>query len=146
MGIPLSKLMEDIGSAVQKANTAIEQYAAAAYLAQGYAESKERTDHTNETMYEPITYMLNIPTAGGKKKIQVPATALMHHSSLQLEQVDVKLRFALEQSEGEEVLVRVKDAGTAGEADMVSELSMQFKTAPPAEGTARIENRHIQTL
>lgn len=146
MGIMLSKLMEAIGDAVQNANAAIEQHAATVYLAQGYAESKESTEQSVGKSYDPITYMLNIPVAGGKKKMQVPATVLMHHSSLQLEQVDIKLRFILEQSEGEEVLVKVKDAGTTGEADMVSKLAMQFKTAPPTEGTARIENRHIQTL
>lgn len=93
----VSKLMEDIGKAVQNANSAIEQYAAEAYLTQGYAGNETDGQNTGEKSYEPITYKLNIATAGGKKNLEVPATVLMHHSSLQLEQVDVKLCFIKEE-------------------------------------------------
>lgn len=146
MGIPLSKLLEGIGNAVQNANLAIEQYAAAEYLKQGYAEMKDEQKTDGDRLYEPITYMLNISTASGKRKIQVPATVLMHHSSLQLEQVDVKLRFVMEGGDESEIEVKIKEAENREETGLVSELSMQFKTAPLSEGMARIENRHIQML
>lgn len=146
MGIALSKLMEDIGNSVQNANAAIERYAAEVYLAQGYAKMKADEQNMTGKTYEPITYKLNLTTAGGKKKIEVPVTALMQHSSLQLEQVNVKLRFSIEEGDGEEVRVRVNAPGEEKDSELISELSMQFRTAPPAEGVARIENRHIQTL
>ncbi len=145
MGVPLSKLITDVGLAVQNANAAIERYAAEAYLVQGYVpQDIDGTDEKPE--YHPVTYRLNIPTAGGKKAVDVPATALMNHTTLSLEQVDVRLKFVLEESTGEEVMVRVKSTGNAKEMYSVSELAMQFKTSPPSEGTARVENRHIQSL
>lgn len=145
MGAPLSKLITDVGLAVQNANAAIERYAAEAYLVQGYVpQDIDGTDEKPE--YHPVTYRLNISTAGGKKAVDVPATALMNHTTLSLEQVDVRLKFVLEESTGEEVMVRVKSTGNAKEMYSVSELAMQFKTSPPSEGTARVENRHIQSL
>ena len=96
MGMSLFRLMEQIGIAVQNANAAIEQYASEIYLKQGYVE-REKDDQEdgdeNAKAYEPITFLLDMPTENSKRKMRVPVTALMHHSSLQLEQVDVKLRF-----------------------------------------------------
>ena len=145
MGIALSKLVKDVGIAVQNANAAIEEHAVNVYLNQGYRMSGKDEDG-GTPLYTPITYTLGIPADGGNKKLEVPATALMHHSTLQLEQVNVKLRFLLEGSDGEEVQVKVKSEGDESDKDSVSELSMQFRTAPPAEGTARVENHHLRAL
>lgn len=149
MGMSLSGLMEQIGIAVQNANAAIEQYASEIYLKQGYVEREKEDQEDGDEhakAYEPITFLLDMPTENSKRKMRVPVTALMHHSSLQLEQVDVKLRFALEEREGEEVNVKVIGTEQDNDSNAVSELSMQFRTALPPEGTARIENRHIQTM
>lgn len=146
MGIALSKLMKDIGTAVQNANAAIEERAVDVYLNQGYRRGKEMGEDGGTSFYTPVTYTLGLPAGGGNKKLEVPATALMHHSTLQLEQVNVKLRFLIEESDGEEVEVKVKSEGDDSDMYSVSELSMQFRTAPPAEGTARVENHHLRAL
>lgn len=145
MGVPLSKLITDVGMAVQNANVEIEKYAAEAYLIQGYIP-KELNGTDEKPEYHPVTYKMSIPTTEGRKAVEVPATILMNHSTLSLEQVDVKLKFILEESTGEEVMVKVKSAGGAKDMYSVSELDMQFKTSPPSEGTARVENQHIQSL
>ncbi len=143
MGIALSSLIERIGVSVQHANAMIEQTAVAAYLGQGYEVKKE--DGKGEE-YIPVSYALRIPTAEGEKQVNVPVTALMHHNSLKLEQVDIKLKFLIEEGDGEDLVVSVKPLEDVKDSFSMSELSLQFKSAPPAEGTARVNNRHVQTL
>lgn len=143
MGISLSSLIEQIGISVQKANALIEQTSIAAYLEQGY-EKSSKTGNDAET-FVPVSYTINIPSSSEKKQIHVPVTALMHHTSLKLEQVDVNLKFMIEESKKEDIIVSLKPADISSET-VASELSLQFKNTPPAEGMARIDQRHIQTL
>lgn len=145
MGVPLKKLITDVGMAVQNANAEIEKYAADAYLTQGYTPASTN-GQIKDQEYHPITYQLHIPTVEGKKKVEVPATVLMNHNTLALEQVDVKLKFVLEESTEDEIMVKVKSIAGAKDIYTISELAMQFKTTPPSEGTARLENRHVQSL
>lgn len=144
MGVALSTLIENIGVSVQNANASIEQVAVAAYLGQGYDRVKQEQGDLEE--YVPVGYAIRIPTASGEKQINVPVTALMHHTSLKLEQVDVKLKFVVEESSDEEIMVSVKSSNDPKDSFSMSELSLQFKSAPPAEGMARVNNRHVQTL
>ena len=144
MAVELSKLMEAIGIAVQNANLAIEGKTAETYLKQGYKIEKKEDE--NKEVYVPITCDLNIASGNDTKTLKVPITVLIHHTSLQLEQVDVKLNFILEESNEEKLMVRIGSLENNESSYCTSQLSMQFKTAPPAEGTARLENKYIQTL
>lgn len=141
MGMELSDLIERIGIAVQNANSAIEQVAVAAYLGQSY----DRVNDAGQDKYTPVSFQVSVPTAAGEKKVNVPVTALMHHTSLRLEQVDVNLKFQIEEDSGDRVMVSVKSPKHP-EASTLNELSLQFKSAPPAEGMARIDHHHVQAL
>jgi hypothetical protein len=89
MGIPLSKLIEDIGIAVQKANRAIEENAAAIYLRQAY-RPKDGDNTGGTEAYIPVSYTLYTPGGDGfQKPVNVPLTVLMHNTTLQLESVNV---------------------------------------------------------
>lgn len=144
MGVSLSALIGNIGVSVQKANAIIEQTAVAVYLEQGYDYNQNGENAQDE--YVPIQYALHMQTASGKKKLQVPVTALMHHSSLKLEQVDVRLKFVVEENLEDDLIVSVKSSSDRMENLSMSELSMQFKNQVQAEGVARINNYHVQTL
>lgn len=143
MGIALSSLIEQIGISVQKANALIEQTSVAAYLEQGYEKSSNMED--DAVTFVPVSYTINIPSPEGKKQLHVPVTALMHHTSLKLEQVDVNLKFLIEEKQKEDIIVSLEPTNTFSAA-VTSELSLQFKNTPPTEGMARIDQRHIQTL
>jgi hypothetical protein len=146
MSIPLSALIKIIGIAVQKANQAIEESAANIYLEQGYEINRESVNDSEAAICTPISYTLHLPSsAGTPRKISVPVTALLHNTSLQLESVEVKLKFMIEEAE-DEIAVTVKPEGDAGSAFSYSELSLQFKNTPSAEGMARITQRHLQSL
>lgn len=144
MGIELSILIEKIGISVQNANAAIEQVAVAAYVGQGYDRVTSGDGKSEE--YVPVNCVVRIPTASGEKQMNVPVTALMHHTSLKLEQVDVKLKFILEEGGEDGVMVAVKSPEDMRDGFSMSELSLQFKSTPPAEGMARINNRYVQVL
>lgn len=143
MGVALSDLIEQIGLSVQKANALMEQMAVAAYLGQGY--ENERNGDDGEEEFVPVRFAIRVPDAAGEKTIQAPVTALMHHTSLKLEQVDVKLRFLIEESKEDAVMVSLKSPEDAAYS-VLSELSLQFKSAPPAEGMARVDYHHVQAL
>ena len=146
MGVLLSKLIEDIGVAVQKANRAIEENAAAIYLRQAYKPKGGDTVDEMEHAYVPVSYTLYIPGEGSfQKPINVPLTVLMHNTTLQLESVNVHLRFCIDEDNGE-VVVSVKPHERADNSPQTSELSLQFKVSPPPEGEARVVNRYTAAL
>jgi hypothetical protein len=135
MSIPLSKLIKNIGTSVQTANQAIEYSAAKIYLGQGYTPTADKHE------LNPITYTLNMPSSDGEsKQLNVPMTVLVHNTSLQLDSVEVKLKFAIEES-GDEIAVTVKPENDPKSAFSLSELTLQFKTSPPTEGASRLRVR-----
>lgn len=137
MGIPFSKLIEDIGIAVQRANDAVERSALESYLQQGYVQTNEA-----DGMFKPLELVLNLPSNSQEAQIKVPVAALVHNTSMKLEQVDVKLKFR--PSGGEELMVDTDNLNEDDES--LSELTLQFKNHSAAEGIARVNNRHVQRL
>lgn len=143
MGIALSDLIEQIGLSVQNANAAIEQMAAAVYLGQSFTRVNNNQPDLEE--FTPISYTINLPSPEGQKKINVPVTALMNHTSLKLEQVDVKLKFSIEECEKDSITVSAVSSDEPDNSNQ-NELSLQFKNTPSAEGMARVDHHYIQTL
>lgn len=143
MGIALSDLIETMGRAVQNANTVVEQAAAAAYLGQGY-EMRDSAEGSKE--YIPICYTIHIPSVPEEKQVQVPVTALLHHTSLRLEQVDIKLKFRVEDCREDDMIVSVVSSDNGVGSEVLSEMALQFKNEPPAEGMARVNQYQTQTL
>lgn len=152
MVIPLSKLMEDISRSVQNSNFLLEQMAAEMYLQSGYQKTKAQgengasSDENAEEVLVPVTYSMRIPAAGKEKELKVPATALMHHSTMQLEQVDVSLRFSVSgHTEEQGILVDVKSK-LLENSDKVSEMKLRYQRDSASEGVARVETHHYQNL
>ena len=143
MGIALSDLIETMGRAVQNANTAVEQAAAAAYLGQGY-EMRDTGDGSKA--YVPVCYTIQIPSAPDEKQIQVPVTALLHHTSLRLEQVDIKLKFRVEDCREGDMMVSVSASDNGAGSETLSDMALQFRNEPPAEGMARVNQHQTQIL
>lgn len=137
MGIPFSKLIEDIGIAVQRANDAVERSALESYLQQGYVQTNEA-----DGMFKPLELVLNLPSNNQEAQIKVPVAALVHNTSMKLEQVDVKLKFR--PGSGEELMVDTDNLNEDDES--LSELTLQFKNHSAAEGIARVNNHHVQRL
>lgn len=146
MAMQLSTLIENVGRAVLNANVAIEQTAVAAYLGQGYDRVEMKRENGNEYEYIPVGYKIQVPTTSGNKMLHVPVTALMEHSSLQLAEVDVKLKFEVEEDDGDDVMVSVRSPKDSKDNFLLSELSLQFKTSVSSEGIARLNNRYVQSL
>jgi hypothetical protein len=152
MSITLSKLVNNIGLAVQKANSAIEGSAAELYLKQGYQINADNGvdggPSAGASLCEltPLTYTIRMPSAGADKDLIVPATVLVHNTSLRLDSVEVKVKFFLDEDNGDDVLISLKPGNDGENGERISELSLSFKSSPPPEGSARITNMHIQKL
>lgn len=138
MGMAFSKLIESIGIAVQRANDEVEKSALESYLQQGYVQSNDA-----EGEFEPLELVMNLSADSQETKVKVPVSALVHNTSMKLEQVDVKLKFRLTDG-GEELMVDTENLDKNDEN--LSELTLQFKNHSAAEGIARVNNRHIQKL
>lgn len=152
MVIPLSKLMEDISRSVQNSNFLLEQMSAEMYLRTGYqkqgapAENGGSSDKNEKDVLIPVTYSLRVATAGKEKELSVPATALMHHSTMQLEQVDVSLRFSVSgHTEDQGILVDVKSK-LLENSEKISEMKLRYQRDSASEGIARVETHHYQNL
>ena len=137
MAVPFKQLLEDISVAITNANQIMETHALDNYMVQGY--QKEQGAEQTET-YSPQNINISIPQNGEKK---IPVTALMHNSTMRLEQVDVKLKFHLEEKDGE-LMASCVNSEAADES--LNEMTLQFKNSPTPEGVARINNHYIQSI
>lgn len=70
----------------------------------------------------------------------------VQNANAAIEQVDVKLKFLLEEGGEDGVMMAVKSPEDMRDGFSMSELSLQFKSTPSAEGMARINNRYVQVL
>lgn len=153
MSIPLSKLLEDISRSVQNSNFLLEQMSADMYLQSGYQKAGNTDGKSGVSSSEndgdvlvPVTYSLRITTAGKAKELKVPATALMHHSTMQLEQVDVSLRFSVSgHTEEDGILVDVKPKPLEN-SERISEMKLSYHRDSASEGISRVETHHYQNI
>ncbi len=142
MSISLNKLLSGVSIAVQQANTAIDLYASNTYMESGY----DIVGVDSENKLQPKTYKIVLPN--GKEEINVPKPILMNHKSIQLEEVDFKIKIALAENEinpdDGDLLVDVKSEND--NSDFISEINLHFKSIPTPEGTARIQSKYLQDL
>ena len=144
--------MEDISRSVQNSNFLLEQMSSEMYLQNGYKKETilekngVSSDEKEKDVLGPVTYSLRLSTGGKEKELQVPATALMHHSTMQLEQVDVSLRFSVSgHTEDQGILVDVKSK-LLENSDKISEMKLRYQRDSAAEGISRVETHHYQNL
>lgn len=142
MSISLSKLLTDVSIAVQKSNTAIDMYTSNAYINNGY----EVVDSDSDSKITPKIYKIVLPNS--KEELNVPKSVLMNHKSIQLDEIDLKIKVALSENESnpasDDMLVEMKSEND--NSDFVSEINLRFKIAPTPEGTARIQSKYLQDL
>lgn len=142
MSISLSKLLSDVSISVQKANTLIDMYMSDTYIENGYDTlASDSKDKIKPKAYKIV--MLN-----GQDEISVPKSILMNHKSIQLDEIDFKIKVALSEDEIDpnngDLLVDIKSDND--NSNLVSEINLHFKSAPTPEGTARIQSKYLQDL
>lgn len=142
MSISLNKLLSGVSIAVQQANTFIDVYSSDTYMENGY--DTVGADSENKVM--PKTYKIILPNS--REEISVPKSVLMNHKSIQLDEIDFKIKIALSENEIDpnngELFVDVKSEND--KSDFVSEINLHFKSAPTPEGTARIQSKYLKDL
>lgn len=142
MSISLNKLLSDISIAVQQANTVIDVYSSNTYMENGY----DTVGSDSENKVKPKTYKIVLPN--GKEEISVPKSILMNHKSIQLDEIDFKIKIALSENEvnsnNGDLLVDVKSENE--NSNFISEINLHFKSTPAPEGTARIQSKYLQDL
>lgn len=157
MAMKISHVVDNIAKAVQNANFILDQMAAEMYLKQGYQKGTVAED---EEVLIPIVHKIQLSDSGSNemqmgvagdenviRHIEVPVTALIHHSTMQLENVDVTLRFKADREADDTLMIDLKpDKNNEDLSDIISEMKLHFQRAEPAEGMARIDMKHYQKL
>lgn len=142
MSISLNKLLSGVSIAVQQANTFIDVYSSDTYMENGY----DTVGADSENKVIPKTYKIILPNS--REEISVPKSVLMNHKSIQLDEIDFKIKIALSENEIDpnngELFVDVKSEND--KSDFVSEINLHFKSAPTPEGTARIQSKYLKDL
>lgn len=142
MSISLNQLLSGVSIAVQQANTLIDTYASSTYMENGY----DVVESDPENKITPKTYKIVLPN--GKEEINVPKSVLMNHKSIQLDEIDFKIKVALTENEinpsNGDLLVDVKSEND--NSNFISEINLHFKSTPTPEGTARIQSKYLQDL
>lgn len=139
MTILLKELLEEISSAISSANYIMEETALEQYIAQGY--KKNDANNGSGDCYTPLT--LNIALQDGSETRRIPISALVHNTTMRLEQVDMKLKFNMyEQESG--IMVSCMPAGA--QDNTLNEMTLQFRNTASPEGIAKITDNHMKKI
>ncbi len=136
MAVLLKELMGEIGSAVSNANFDVEGAALWQYMTRGYAENESN----GKEPYIPMIY--NVVLNDGRE-ISVPVSALVHNTTMRLDQVDVTLRCKLFDKEGE-VLVECAPTNIKNEA--LDEMTFRFRNSVPPEGISKLTDEYLKKM
>ena len=143
MRVPLSELVSGLGQAVQQAQDQLERQSAQRFCAcfspAGSADGG--------AVLSPRSRRFLLPDgAGGVRELEAPEAALLSHTALSLDTVQICLNIcpALDE-EGGGLLVEVGPAGAAAEAG-TGRLELTFRGAPPSEGIARVNQTAMRVL
>lgn len=162
MSVLLSNVLKEMSKAVQNANFILDQMSADTYISQGY-QKKENIVQENGIEFSadakngvliPLTYTINLPVlpqdndqeqAVESKQLNIPVTSLFHHGTMQLEEVDVTIRFESEDIVEEGLMVNLKSENTCDENN-INKITLHYKKNPAPEGIARMDNYHCQNM
>ena len=137
MAVLLRELLEEIGSAVNNANSELERAALWQYITQGYVENKSN----GEEPYTPLTFNMALQDGGEIRKI--PVSALIHNTTMRLERVDMTLRFKMFDKNGE-VMVECGPLGMKNET--LDEMKLRFKNSVPTEGISKVTDNYLKKI
>lgn len=135
MKIPLSVLVASVGQAVQQAQDQLEHHSV-----QSFCRCFSAADALGgPPVLTPRSRRFALPDgAGGVREVEAPEAALMSHNAISLDTVQVRLNVLPTVEENSDtVLVEVGPAGEAADA-RYSQLELTFRSAPAAEGIARV--------
>lgn len=133
MAILLNDLLGQLSQSICYANQIMEKTSLQQYMDQGYAK--------RENNYQPVTFSLSLNRES--EQYDIPVTALMHNSSMKLEQVEVKLKFLLEEQNGQ---IMVECRGDKASEGKLSEMTLSFHNTPASEGAGKITDHHLKTI
>ncbi len=150
MQLELSALMSQLGQAVQAAQDHLERQGVeryCSYFAPAARTGAEEGEVVGPPPLRPVSYCFAIPDgAGGTNQVEVPEAALVQHSTMALDTVQVRLNVLPSLREGDgAVLVEVGPSGE-GVDGTYSQLELTFRSGPSSEGIARVNQKTIQTL
>ena len=139
----LDAMLGAISSAVSNANRTVEMEALHGYLDSGFqsgsSDGLRANGNPDGVEMLPLSFNMTI----GEKKHTVPVSALLHNTSMRLDQVDMTVRFRLSEAGGK--LMAICTDGNDDGKD-ISEMKLSFKNAPSSEGMARISSSQIRQL
>ncbi len=150
MQLELSELMSQLGQAVQAAQDHLERQGVeryCSYFTPAARADAEEGEAAGPPPLRPVSHCFAIPDgAGGTNRVEVPEAALVQHSAMVLDTVQVRLNVlpSLREEDGA-VLVEVGPSGE-GVDGTYSQLELTFRSGPSSEGIARVNQKAIQTL
>ncbi len=146
MQVELSALMSQLGQAVQEAQDYLERQGVARYCSY-FTPAGEDGKVAAPAPLRPVSHRFALPDgAGGTNQVEVPEAALVQHSTMALDTVQMRLNVlpAVREEDGA-VVVEVGPSGE-GVDGAYSQLELTFRSGPCAEGAARVSQKAIQTL
>lgn len=106
---------------------------------QGY--KKESVGDGLGDCYKPL--ILNIALQDDSEICKIPVSALVHNTTMRLEQVDMKQKFYMLEQSGE-IMVSCMPAGA--QDSTLDEITLQLKNTASPERIAKITDNHIKKI
>ena len=141
MAILLDDLLCEISNAICNANNIMEGTALNQYVEQGYERALTANNNTESDSYVPLTFNLALRQEQEIRKI--PIAALMHNTTMRLEQVDIKLKFKMYEQDGN-IMVDCMPHNSSNES--LDEMTLQFKNSVSSEGISKITDSQMKHI
>ena len=147
----LESLLAEIGRSIKWAVDATDHFGLQSFMDQ-FEETKDANGNT--TGIQPKTVQIPLPKPDGTyEPREIPTAALLHHSSLQIEDVRIKLHVEITEAEEGKPLRCAMRAARGEEArdkesisPTMAEIEVGFKRGDPAEGLARASSEFHKTI
>ena len=145
----LNNLVGGIGNSIREALHSLDAYNLHSFMQ--HFDSAPGEAGQADTV-QPKTIALPMPTPSGKHETRhVPVVALLNHSSLQLQEIRIKLRVTLSsQEENKPLMAEVAplkpQAGDEDTQPNTAEIELYFKRGDPPEGVSRVLTEYHKQL
>ena len=148
MAIEFDRLLSEISRSVANAGRIVEMAGLENYISTGYSvdfrdggtkQEGEWIGNSEISSVKPST----LPMEVAGRSLDIPVTALMNNAPMNLDEVEMTVRFRFEEENGKLMAI----CAAADDSDgTLNEMKLKFKNSSAPEGIARISEGYVREI
>ncbi|MDO5558491.1 MAG: DUF2589 domain-containing protein [Oscillospiraceae bacterium] len=136
----LEDLISSVSSSVRQAQSSVEKNNVKQYVDTYFKKLKD-----SDGSLTPVTKAFKIKSSDSSK-IDVPLVSLVNHSTVTLDQVNIKMNVIMSVNSSNQIEAALTASSDNCETNMASEIELIYKQKDPAEGLARVTQETLKLI